>query len=361
MVFMNTIKILIDISFYLSFAGVAAACFFRNHMTLGFLIALLPVLFYVFWNVFRKNTALSWHRQMDIFSIFWKVYLVFALFVCLIGKQEELITYSVPFALIMLCSSILLLRMLRQEPEVYLNREYQRKNGILLGGIVLTFWMFSQTFVWYPVKYILGFLYTNLLVPILTCLAAILGFLIVKGMGLLAKLLNWAEDDSQHVLQVLAGQSELEKKVDRVVKETNFSSAFWIALVILAIIIGLIFFFRWLNQKWKPKLHHTGGLSMEVHNVEITSQKERESTTVFQVRKQYGKFLKLYQACGNTIKTGDTSKDISQNSSSVFENKDILEEMRGIYIRARYDHFASKADVKRMKQINRMVKHKLNE
>lgn len=362
MIFMNIVRLLIDISFYFSFAGPIIACFFKHHVAMwGFLIASIPVIFYVFWNMFKKNTFFSWHRQVDIFTAFWKAYLIFAAVFCFIGKHEELLRYSLPCAVIVLCASILFLRMLRHEPEVYLDAEYQRKNMMLISGIILVAGLSSQKFLWYPVSQVFWFLYTNLLVPILTLLAACLGFLIAKGMGLIAKLLNWAEADSQHVLQVLAGQSKLEQKVDTFTRGTNFSSAFWTALVILAVILCLIFFFRWLNQKWKPEIHLTDGISMETQTGEISSRKMRESGTVFQVRKQYGKFLKLYQACGNMIKTGDTSQDISQKSSPVFENEDALDEMRNIYICARYDQFASKADVKRMKQINRRLKQKLNE
>ncbi|MBQ5327489.1 MAG: hypothetical protein J6K80_09835, partial [Oscillospiraceae bacterium] len=84
-------------------------------------------------------------------------------------------------------------------------------------------------------------------------------------------------------------------------------------------------------------------------------KKERASTTVLQVRRQYRVFLKLYKERGGKIETSSTSEDVMNSSVNVLPDisADLLAEMRQIYINARYAGTATKADLKRMKRINK--------
>lgn len=356
MVFMNMLRLVIDISFYYSFSSVVVACLFKKYVAMGMLISLVPVLVYVLGVILSKNFVLSWHRQIDIFTVFWKAYLGFGFVVCLMGAYQEFLWYSVPFAIVVICVSILFLRMLRHEPEVYLNREYQVKNIVLLAGIVLIAWLFSQKFVLFPIKYVLNFLYVHLIVPVLAFFSVGLGIVVANVMGVYAKLLSWMQVDSRQIMSVLYSQSEMENKVHNIAKESSFSSSHWILLGAVAIIIGLIFFFRWLNQKWKPQTMRVDDVAMEVKMEEIHDIKEHSSLAVHQVRRQYRKFLKLYKAKGYDLQVCDTSEDISKKSEGIVRDADILAEMREIYIRARYANQATKADIKKLKQMNHILK-----
>jgi len=356
MIFMNILRFLIDISFYFSFASVIVSSVFKNYVSVGIVISLIPVIIYVLGVVWRKNYVLSWHRQVDIVTVFWKVYLGFAFVVCLMGAYQELLRYSVPFAVVVICTSILALRMLRQEPEIYLNQEYQKKNMILLGGILVGAWLCSQKFVWIPIKYVLEILYTNLVVPILTLLAMCIGLIVAKIMGLYARILAWLDVDSEIILHTMYGQNEIENKIENLGKESSISSSVLILFGIIVAILGLVMFFRWLNQKWDPRTDGATDIAMSIKIDEIRSVKERSSSRVQQIRRQYRKFLLLYQSCGEKLEICDTSKDISEKCARFLFDKNMLEEMRSIYIRARYDNDAAKSDIKKMKQINHMLK-----
>lgn len=83
------------------------------------------------------------------------------------------------------------------------------------------------------------------------------------------------------------------------------------------------------------------------------------SSRVQQIRRQYRKFLALYQSCGEKLEICDTSKDIFCKCVKFLSDANSLEEMRKIYIGTRYDNDVAKADIKKMKQINRMLKQEI--
>ena len=129
-------------------------------------------------------------------------------------------------------------------------------------------------------------------------------------------------------------------------------------LTILAIIILLIcafFFFRWLFLHKGEDTFISHGIDM-IRGTESThTKRERATTTVLQVRRQYRIFLKLYREHGGRLEESFTSEDVLQQSFKILskDSKDILKEMREIYMNARYRGTASKADLKRMKHINK--------
>ena len=90
------------------------------------------------------------------------------------------------------------------------------------------------------------------------------------------------------------------------------------------------------------------------------TKKERATTTVLQVRRQYRQFLKLYRENGGKMENSSTSEDVLNNSVEVLPqvSADVLEEMRQIYINARYGGVATKTDLKRMRQINKELSAK---
>jgi len=129
-------------------------------------------------------------------------------------------------------------------------------------------------------------------------------------------------------------------------------------LTILAIAILLVlafFFFRWLALHKGEESFISQGLEMIRGTDSSATKKERATTTVLQIRKQYRIFLKLYREHGGRLETATTSEDVLTYSSKVLpkESHTLLQEMRDIYLHARYRGTASKADLKRMKQINK--------
>ena len=126
-------------------------------------------------------------------------------------------------------------------------------------------------------------------------------------------------------------------------------------LVVIALLVAAFYFFRWLALHNGEETFLSQGLDIIRGKETTKTKKERATTTVLQVRRQYRVFLKLYRENGGKLENAFTSQNILDNSVAILPDvsSDVLAEMRQIYINARYAGVASKADLKRIKQINK--------
>lgn len=74
--------------------------------------------------------------------------------------------------------------------------------------------------------------------------------------------------------------------------------------------------------------------------------------------------LKIYLRKGANLRWCDTSLDVEKTAANMFGSKiadQELRELRSIYMKARYNHEASKEDVRRVKELCSLLKSKLGE
>ena len=389
MIFLSTLRMIVELSFYFFFAELfvvakgnpsqflpmIALCvcygilvyllknnFKKIYLALPFvvllfpgshLIALLPPIFYILYLIIKENVGLSWDRQSDLFSVSYKVFLGAGLCLCLIGSGPIFIRYSLPMAFVSVVSSVLLMRMLRHDSSTFLNPQYQIKNCIFLVIVLFFAWLSSRDFVFNLLGNSIKFLYFQCLYPILMLLLSLVVFLI----KLIASLLAWARVEEFSFEEVWMSQLEDEATKELLdsavaVYDGSFAKMLVILFTIAAIVLAF-FFFRWLalNRGEESIIDH--GLDMIRSNNPEKTKKERSSSTVLQIRRQYRIFLKLYRDRGGSLVLSDTSEDILKRGSSFFTQTELMHEMREIYLNARYRNTASKADLKRMKQINK--------
>lgn len=288
MIFIHTLRMIVDLSFYFFFAEFVAAAFHGRSMlfemlllclcygilvsvqkfskkrifllipvlilflpgsvglTLANRIALIPPVLYILYLILRETYGLSWDRQADIFSASWKAFSIGGICICLAGKHQLFIEYSVSMALICLASSVLLLRMLRHAPRVYLDRQYQRKNCLLLAGVLTAAWLSSRPFVLKAIGNACSFFYMQCILPIfsffLTCFIAIL--------RVLGKLFSWIElgDITLEGNEVDQNEginpfADLEQNVSG---GGTIIESFFTLLIVILLILAVVSFFRWL-------------------------------------------------------------------------------------------------------------------
>lgn len=389
MIFISTLRMMVDLSFYFYFAELFVAakgktsqlipmivlcvCYgilvylLKNnfkiiYLSLPFLvlllpgshlIALLPPIFYILYLIIKENVGLSWDRQSELFSMSCKVFLGAGLCLCLIGSGTIFIRYSLPMAFVSVVSSVLLMRMIRHDPATYLNPQYQLKNCILLVIVLFFAWLSSRDFVFNFLGNSIKFLYFQCLYPILLLLLSAVVFLI----RLLSSLLAWTKLDEFSFEEVWMTQLEDEttkELLDSVAEVYDGSFVKIITILFTIVVIVLIFFFfRWLALNRGEESIMDRGLDIIRSNHPEKTKKERASSTVLQIRRQYRIFLKLYRDRGGSLVLSDTSEDILKRGSAYFSQTELLQEMRDIYLNARYRNTASKTDLKRMKQINK--------
>lgn len=394
MIFMNTLRMVVDLSFYFFFAEFVVASFGGNSMLKEMLllclcygilahiqkfsrnrifwllpvlvlflpesgrIALVPPIVYILYLIYKEEYGFSWERQAELFLISWKIFLGAGICLCMAGRYQLVLSHSLPMALISLFASVLFLRMLRHDPEVYLNRQYQTKNILLLGSVLMAAWLSSREIVFQSIWSACNFIYMNCILPIfsllITCVVAII--------GLFMKLFSWlkfgkltykgSEVNSSGEMNMF---SDLEQNITN---STIMFEQVVTAIIIIVLVIAAFFFFRWLASGWETDEVRAHGLDIirSENSKNDTKKRDYATSTVHQVRRQYRKFLKLYMTHGERILSSDTSADIAEKGGKIFPTPDMMDEMREIYIRARYNNDATRADLKKMKQINQLLK-----
>jgi hypothetical protein len=220
--------------------------------------------------------------------------------------------------------------------------------------IVLFFaWLSSRDFVFSFLGNSIKFLYFQCLYPILLLLLSAVVFLI----RLVSSLLAWTKLDEFSFEEVWMTQLEDEttkELLDSVAEVYDGSFVKIITILFtIAVIVLIFFFFRWLALNRGEESIMDRGLDIIRSNHPEKTKKERASSTVLQIRRQYRIFLKSYRDRGGSLVLSDTSEDILRRGSAYFSQTELLQEMRDIYLNARYRNTASKTDLKRMKQINK--------
>ena len=397
MVMMHGLRILTELSFYYAFASFVAVGSGSRYALLGLLVqtlcgtlsamlnkkvirlvALLPMavlwllpdlaladtlLFipaaaYLVWQAHDGSSALEWGRQVELFSVFWKVYAAFACLMLLTGMAAQLSRASLPIALIMLVASVLLMRSLRHDPETYCQKWYQLCNAATVAVVMAAAAVISSDVFLNTCLSALSAGYKGIVLPLLM-LGLSVFFYILQGLAWLVSLLNiqLPENENPPELQ-LKGIAEELGIVD-LATESPLGKEFMIFLCVVAVSVLLYFFFRWMKRlgwgvKQPPEVREER-INI-VSDEDNTTQKVRLGGAVQRVRAQYRKFLKLYVSVGGELDPTHTSLDVERDAKKKRFDPSAAEELRSIYIRARYAEQAEGQDVSRAKELYALMK-----
>ncbi|MBR4035903.1 MAG: DUF4129 domain-containing protein [Oscillospiraceae bacterium] len=325
----------------------------------SYLLVLAPPVAYILYLVYTQRTTLSHDRQSELFSGSIKFFPIAAMFLCFLGKSAIFIQYSLPMVFVSLSTSIFLMRMLRQPPAVYLDPLYQRRNCIVFIVLLCTAWLLSQDFMFRLVGGGLSFVYMKGIYPILN------GFiwLFMGVLRLIMYLFSWFKfGEIRFEENHLAGGDFGPSFKDAVILEDNVATTQSVLTIVLVILLlaCAFYFFRWLALHNGEESFISQGIDIIRGKDTTRIKKERATTTALKIRRQYRQFLKLYKEQGGKIETASTSQDVLERSATVLPDAstDLLEEMRQIYLSARYGGNATKSDLKRIRQINKELTSK---
>lgn len=321
-------------------------------------LLVLPPALYLFWLAYRGGYLLEWGRHVELFSVFWKAYTLFAFLLLLIGMLPELAQASLPSALIMLVGSVLLMRSLRHEPEVYCQKWYQLLNAVTVIVVIAAAALLSTRAFLEACAAALAASYRTFVLPLL--MLALAGFVyVLRAVAWLVSLLNLQPPELQ--------QKAPELQLDSLAKELGLDQLagepvgekYLIAFCVLAAAVLLYFFFRWMMRLGWGQQRPPEALEERFETEGDTEEKKRKvgsGNAVQRVRAQYRKFLKLYLSAGGELDDTHTSLDVEQGARRRRFSPESLEELRSIYIRARYADRADAQDVSRARELYAAMK-----
>ena len=306
------------------------------------LVVLLPGAVYVGTMMIKREYPLFWSRQADLFQAFWKAALILGGFLLLLGQWEILLQITLPLAVCTAAGLILLLRSLRHEPKVYLGRKFQIENVIATGLFFFLFFVLSSPSVIRGGALVCQWLYQQILLPPLLILVRIMGFLIgmlLEGILWFLSIFSISRQIAEPLAQALKSGENLWKPA-LVSQEGGGSLIFSIVRVVVVLFVaaGIYFFFRWLASHKNEDQGEIMGFSVEQTGMKPTQNKtgKQDSFWVRQIRREYRNYMKLCQEKGISIKVSTTSRDLQENHERNPQICGQCQELRQIYLDARY-------------------------
>jgi len=329
-----------------------AVCFFLPGLFIPDRILLTPPTLYLLYLAWTGDSALSWNRHVSLFKGFLSAYLPFALLAVLLGAKEELLLCSLPYGLMMLVSSVLLMRALRHDESVYRELRFLLINGIGVAILAVGAFLMSTEAFRQGCEAVIGTVYKFVIAPVLMLLLCLMGG-IVAGLGwLLSRIRKPQPEGDGEVLDLVFQSAEEILGLEEMQTAAETNPVWWIVFATLLILTVLFFFFRWLVRRHPEEAKVPGSETRLQLEGDISRPKEPpRGSPVQKVRAIYRKFLKLCERQGLYLEPSTTSKDVEHEAQHYYPNQHISGEMRKIYLAARYAERAEKADVVKMRSL----------
>lgn len=324
-------------------------------------VALAPGVLYVLYMALSKNNALSWYRQVNVFSLFCKVYIIFAAFVSMVGGLKIITSDSIPFALMVVFASVILMRTLRHEPAVYLQRSFQVRNILTVLSLVILARLLSVKFLINGIFHGVKTFYLYIIAPVLQLIIMVMGYIILC----IASVLGWTLSKIGLHTSIKENTTTAVAGVQNLIDSTSTyeGSSVWgyiIAVVGILVLLAIIWlFYRWISRR--PSMQAPVSEPVLVRTAIKPSAKDGlslgwQKSSVTGVRRQYRRFLKLCKDNGQALRESDTSLDVNRRAQHAFNEPESLEAFRELYIRARYDGRAEGKDAALARKLFGMIR-----
>lgn len=325
---------------------------YRN--SLADCILMLPPALYIVWLVYKGDYELEQGRQRRLFTVFCRIIFPFSLIMTAAGFGADVQSVVLPYAALMLTSSVLLMRSLRHDAVVYCKTSYQLVNLSAVALATAASILLSTKTALAAYKALLKAFYNTLILPVLTLLLNIL----LQIMFAIEKLLKWLGLTSPELDDVTIDDEAIDEMLEQInAMEIEAADArglrtILIVLGIAVVVLILLLFFRWLNQKkGEAAAQAPSGTTRVALSGDGRQEIQKETSPVRAVRNQYRKFLKLCAARGAAPKKYHTSLDMEEKARYALGASAPSGEIRDIYILARYDGTADQDSVRRIKKL----------
>lgn len=327
----------------------------------GQLIALLLPALYVALVIWRQNYFIDRSSQQDFFRIGGFLACLLSIPFVLLMKYNHMALFLTVFLL----GSILLLRSLRQDPEVLKQPRYRLMNGLGVLVLVLLALILGSETALNLASSVLGFLYDLLITPI----AYLLSWLVTIGARLFIAIfrfffpnyeVNWA---GLKILTDAMGNHE-PTMVEESAEAAGLSPAVVMAGRVVVALLGLgllLWFFFTHSHKGRnqspaaPSQYRSVAGSDARPPEKIFADRFPPREPRAAVRYYYRNFLRL---CGRSFPAYYNSLQV-QNSTEEDFDPETLSSIRQTYIRARYSPApVEKEDVARIREDVKKLRQK---
>jgi len=322
---------------YAAFLPLFAAIMGAWNYGLIHLILLGPAIAYIVYY----STTLPYDIRTVSHTNVFRMYLIITLPICIFFSANFTFFGAFmngvmgPYLIMFVTASIVLMRMIRHDAEILNQRKFKIMNTLSVSAVILTgLFLGSQTGL-RVMRIIFHFLYFNVFINILYLVLIIVGALLypfARLFGLEPLEMIWptysADGDADGWEEIIAEQPEPG------IAYLIFQILVFIGLAVAAFFI-LRALFRFLTAK--QLIREMDPVRTERVSINDTNKAKRKEPRVnHQIRQVYRKFLKLCKNRGITLHPNLTTADIAATFAQATGEHESTKALREIYIDSRY-------------------------
>ncbi|MCL2120745.1 MAG: hypothetical protein FWH28_00665 [Clostridiales bacterium] len=314
-------------------------------------LVLLPAMAYVAVSVYRLDGIPRMFSYSENFLFFLRTYLPFMILTLLMGGKAGLEPASLPFAFIFLTASMLLMHMLRHNPETISQARFQWMSAFQALAVILSGVLFSSRAFFSFSGWVLRTAYFRIIAPILVLLIRVILFILTPLLLLLERLPQFSRDREETEILTDMGFFE-EELADLPAARYDLLRAFLYLALILLILYLFYRLFKRLSNYSGLSVDHTGSGMRRFPVSADQKPAERGKAMHHPVRALYRKYLIQCRKRGIHKENHLTSADFERLTRTHFQNPEAAAAFRSIYIQARYgEKDTDRKEIDRMKTI----------
>ncbi len=333
-------------------------CFPLPWLGLADRIALLPAVLYPLYLVHTERTGLSHYRQVDVFTLFIKVYPLFFLFMVLIGGYGYLAAGSLPMAALTLVLHVYLMQVLRHEAEMYTQPAFLLRTALPLLVLVAAAGILQLPALLGSAASLLLTVYNGLVIPLVMGICYVLAFVFLHTLyPLLVWLLNLVSG-REATTEFLSSADTLAAQLQQDSTDASTPTGVLfrvVAVVLLVLLVSLLLLAVFRRMAGNRQTSAPSAPSTQTHTAPVPTGGLHlplsPTDPVNQVRRQYKKYLRLCRSRGFNPHPSYTSQEIQDNACHLLPNTAAAQELRRLYLSARYAGVATKEDAARAKTL----------
>ncbi|MCL2165914.1 MAG: hypothetical protein FWH49_01285 [Clostridiales bacterium] len=325
-------------------------CFFYRPAPANALV-LLPAMVYVAVSIYRLDSIPLMFSYSENFLFFLRTYLPLMVLALLMGGKAGLEPASLSFAFVFLTASMLLMHMLRHNPETLSQARFQCMTAIQAVAVILSGVLFSSRAFFSFCGWVLRTMYFGIIAPILVLLIRAILFVLTPLLLLLERLPQLGGDREETEILTDMGLFE-DELADLPAGRYDLLKAF-LYLAIIALVLYLVYqLFKKLSNYGGESADQTGA-GMQRYVLPADQQPEERGKAVrHPVRAVYRNYLIQCRKKGIQKENHMTSADFERLTRAHFQNPEAADAFRSIYIRARYgEKDTDRIEINRMKAI----------
>lgn len=326
------------------------------------LVIVTPAALYVLWTVCTRRFDPSYYQCADQFRLELKILILPFMMALVFLQLKRVEQFSVPYLLVFLFGSVLLLRMLRHDEATLRQPRFRLMNGLTMVGLSLVCLFLSSTLFRQAVGMAIKGIWSVVSIPI---------FLVVVLVGGgLAVLIDFVMPDDFHfdpvVLEGLfpdlgeEGDQQRQEMLEAATETNPVISYIYTALLILLAIVAMVLLFRWLAAKrtrsTQSESHATRYAAAPMQPREKPLTRLSARTPQLQVRYWYQQLLHHTRQEGGNLDAAMNTRQQQQVGETVLKDHDALSRLRQLYLPARYKDQATQEDAREARELFQQLK-----